>query len=458
MNVPQPQAPAVRTTLGAMVEALGGAQDADWRGSRRLGRSRSLSFARSWARADAASEVPLSSELGTRYDLFQAVIGRFQGVRPTLSAISWPRKHGGFLKTDYGQLAHLAGVTHSYWASLGVEPGSSLCIVCEPGPELALALAAGLRAGLVISVVSPTRRTYLRNRLSALDPDHVLADPQLAPWLGRFAERSLKLMDPRARLPAVLPDSYTYAAGDPVLRALLAIQSRDAAAIRAERGRSVQGTVAGRAADLAGAASRPRDGVRRPRPHATQRAVDHLVRRRRVRVLVSRMAEEGGAAARARPKPQRVAARRAGARSVARGGDARSRGCRPLVPRSGGAQRAGAVATARTAPGREGRARCQPAAGGGMRWFAAVLCARTCPRAVRRLASARETLATRGPQRQRRTGGRPPRAPTRRRMCAATVARAASCCRAWARSTGCRARPIPGAQASSTLPTKWPRC
>jgi hypothetical protein len=205
--------------LQAMVSALGGAEDASWDWLQASYADPDGFWRALWARAEAASEVPLTSELGARYDLFQAVCGRFQGARPALQAMSWPREHGGFLQTDYALLAHHAALSHSYWVSLGIQPGASVCIISQPGPELALALAAGLRAGLVISVVPPVRRSFVRNRVRALQPDHVIVDRQFSPWLGSYAERALRLMDSSARLPGVVPDSHTYAADDPVLRA-----------------------------------------------------------------------------------------------------------------------------------------------------------------------------------------------------------------------------------------------
>lgn len=77
---------------------------------------------------------------------------------------------------SYAELEQAVNGLAASWEGLGVEPGETLVILHPPGPQWLTALLAGLRLGLVISLLPPQGNTFVQHRLENLAPQWLAMD------------------------------------------------------------------------------------------------------------------------------------------------------------------------------------------------------------------------------------------------------------------------------------------
>ena len=136
-------------------------------------------------------QVPgrVKSELFRHYDFFYDLAGRFKD-RP-LQAMQVLDSKGRAQSLSYAELGRQAALLSRAWAGAGAKNGQLVALVLHPGPELAAALLAALKLGLVFSFVPPQGRWLVQRRLKALDPDHLVMDSLHAAQLRAYASRVL---------------------------------------------------------------------------------------------------------------------------------------------------------------------------------------------------------------------------------------------------------------------------
>lgn len=101
------------------------------------------------------------------------------------------------------------------WRAAGVEAGQHVTVLSPPGLERLLCVTTGLRIGARMSVVETRGRTYVRNRLALLQPDHVVGGANIE-WYD-----SERVALPLSGLPPTLgyraAASHCYAPEEPML-------------------------------------------------------------------------------------------------------------------------------------------------------------------------------------------------------------------------------------------------
>jgi hypothetical protein len=100
---------------------------------------------------------------------------------------------------------------------LGVEAGKAIALVLPVGIDYVIALAACLRLGAVVCIVSPDGPTFVQNRLERLAPDHVVTTDKLARLCGESIDKRLPFAAPTMISTA---PSHWYAGDESVLRIL----------------------------------------------------------------------------------------------------------------------------------------------------------------------------------------------------------------------------------------------
>lgn len=149
----------------------------------------------------------LKSKFGVAYDFYADSISRHRASSERDAMIEYdPRE--GWVSLSYLQLDTQAAATASSWAAQGVKSGQTLAIVQELGRRSLVALAAGLRLGLIISILSPQGEVQLAKKLAALKPDHlVLGTPGPAKLDEKWLKKALNLATTGAP-PSAPPPAY----------------------------------------------------------------------------------------------------------------------------------------------------------------------------------------------------------------------------------------------------------
>lgn len=123
---------------------------------------------------------------------------------------------GGLAATSYAAIVEGAKALAGAWLARGVTPGMCVAIVAPMSPELVTALVAAWHLGAVAAPVPVWGRTYLRDRLAALDADFVATSKGRALWLEVPAELRLATVATGAEPPPGL--AHLYAPDEPALR------------------------------------------------------------------------------------------------------------------------------------------------------------------------------------------------------------------------------------------------
>ncbi|RKH10771.1 long-chain fatty acid--CoA ligase [Corallococcus sp. CA053C] len=169
-----------------------------------------VAFAAALAPAHAGRDAPFKSRAGQHHDFFHDLVGRHATTDRV--ALRWYARGPGWRTLTYRQLHDQASRRATAWAGLGVKPGATLCLLLPPGPELVVSLCAALGLGACVSLLPPGARAFVARRLTALDPQHVAAEPHQAPLLGKYAGVLLPL---QTQVPPALA-SHVYKPDEPV--------------------------------------------------------------------------------------------------------------------------------------------------------------------------------------------------------------------------------------------------
>lgn len=124
----------------------------------------------------------------------------------------------GLESLSYEMLDQRVAALCCSWIQQGLAAGFKVVIVSGTGLNHYVALLAGLRLGLVISLIEATGPYALNNDLSLLAPDYVFIDYALRSWLAPEFERKC-LNTFRSEEGQVIPE-YAYPLGAPVLKLL----------------------------------------------------------------------------------------------------------------------------------------------------------------------------------------------------------------------------------------------
>lgn len=145
------------------------------------------------------------------HDLIEAHLGR---GRP---AYCCSRDGQSLTELSYEALHSACVALSEEWRARQVVAGQSLAILCPSGPSRLIAVLAGLRLGLVVSVVEPRGRRYVLNRLRLIAADHVAAGPDFA-WYGYDQAASSLPISVASGAQSVLTMAHRYGPDDPMLR------------------------------------------------------------------------------------------------------------------------------------------------------------------------------------------------------------------------------------------------
>lgn len=154
------------------------------------------------------------SRPGDGYDLYQDTIGLHVGQRRRAFI---RMTADGQDEITFDNLHLRSASLANAWAQMGVEPGKAIAIVLPMGVDFVVAVATALRLGVVMSIVSPDGPTFVQNRLTRLEPDHVVTSDKYARMCGDYLEKRLPFVAPAMTKTA---PSHWYAADESVLRIL----------------------------------------------------------------------------------------------------------------------------------------------------------------------------------------------------------------------------------------------
>jgi hypothetical protein len=177
------------------------------------------SFARALEhQARALGVAPAKSDPAIGFDLYYDLVARHLGRghralrcyhRAALSGA------GRWDDLSFDELHARCSYRASWWATLGIGPGSLICVVFPFGVEFAVSLLAALRLGAVVSWLEPQGPDFLIRRLTASPPQHIAAHPFTARQLGEFAKL---VIAPDALAPLPETYSHTYGPGETCLQ------------------------------------------------------------------------------------------------------------------------------------------------------------------------------------------------------------------------------------------------
>lgn len=154
------------------------------------------------------------SRPGDGYDLYHDTIGIHVGERRRAFVFASAKGDDDITFDNLHQRSAALAVA---WAQMGVEPGKAIALVLPVGVDYLIALAACLRLGAIVCIVSPDGPTFVQNRLERLAPDHVVTSDKLARLCGDFIETRLPFVAPAMTKTA---PSHWYASDESVLRIL----------------------------------------------------------------------------------------------------------------------------------------------------------------------------------------------------------------------------------------------
>lgn len=136
-----------------------------------------------------------------RYNFYHDVLIRQKDQ--TLPALVWFDR-GVWQTWSYADLDKVVNGLAASWESAGVQPGDTLTILHPQGPQWLAALLAGLRLGLIVSLLPPQGNAFVSRRLENIDPQWLAMDQlyqhQLAVvWHDRVLPNTLSSSAPTRR-------------------------------------------------------------------------------------------------------------------------------------------------------------------------------------------------------------------------------------------------------------------
>ena len=140
-----------------------------------------------------------------RYDFYHDVL--VQQKDQTATAFIW-FEHDSWHNWSYAELDQAVNSLAATWETVGVQPGETLAILYPQGPLWLMAILAGLRLGLVVTLLPPQGNAFVNRRLNNLDPDWLVMDQLYkhqieAIWYERVLPNTLSSTLPTRR-------SYDY--------------------------------------------------------------------------------------------------------------------------------------------------------------------------------------------------------------------------------------------------------
>jgi hypothetical protein len=126
------------------------------------------------AYAERRQGSPSKSTPWLRYDFYHDLIVRHKDQNQ--AAFIWFDKEQWHQWT-YAELGKIVNGLAATWENLGVQAGETLLVLYPMGPEWLSTVLAGLRLGMVISIVPPQGNAFVKRRLDNIAPNWLAADP-----------------------------------------------------------------------------------------------------------------------------------------------------------------------------------------------------------------------------------------------------------------------------------------
>lgn len=166
--------------------------------------------------SDARFSVPSVSSIFSKYGFYHDIIVR--NLNNPAPALSWHDVASGFRKISYRELGAMADTKAGSWIRLGVKPGHALCIIRAMCPELIFEMLAALKIGCVLSFLPPQGKGFLKKRLDALQPDHIVVDTIHRSLLSEWSEKVLTEDTLRDVISPQRERFFMYSSGQTVFR------------------------------------------------------------------------------------------------------------------------------------------------------------------------------------------------------------------------------------------------
>ena len=149
----------------------------------------------------------------SRYDFYHDVLIRQKDQ--SAAAFTWFERDV-WHTWSYGELSEAVNSLAATWENVGVQPKETLVILYHQGPQWLMALLAGLRLGLVITLLPPQGDAFVARRLANTNPTWLAMDQLYKhqvdeKWYERVLPNTLSSFLPIRR-------SYEYLGSDIVIR------------------------------------------------------------------------------------------------------------------------------------------------------------------------------------------------------------------------------------------------
>lgn len=148
------------------------------------------------------------------YDVYHDLI--YRNTQVGRKAYAEHHSQLGWQITEFGQLDVLVRDRCRVWLQQELEPGQSLVVLRKLSLDCLVDTLAGLRLGLMVTVLQTSGRMYLQRRCDELKPDFLSMDTGFDRWFPKFKDAILPtegVIDETRRI-----GSHVYKADDVVLR------------------------------------------------------------------------------------------------------------------------------------------------------------------------------------------------------------------------------------------------
>lgn len=202
------------------LHSAAGASSTEWDWLSRSYRERELFFQNLTEYPGLRPPLPRKSALHSGIDFYSdLVLSYAQSAQHALRKILYWRDGTGCWQTlSYAELHHRSQRLSEHWLREKCEPGMVLALVLASGPDLLVAICAGLRLGLHLVIIPPKGARYLECRLTALGDARIWTLSRYQPLLGVHESRTLPAILERdtADHRLATSESWTYPKNAPV--------------------------------------------------------------------------------------------------------------------------------------------------------------------------------------------------------------------------------------------------
>lgn len=165
--------------------------------------------------------LPRKSDLSSGVDLYSDFVVSYaqSSQHATRKILYWRDGTGGWQTLSYAELHRRSQSLGDHWLREKCEPGTVLALVLANGPDLLVALCAGLRLGLQLVIVPPKCARYLERKLTALGDTPIWTLSRYRRLLGEHEARVVPSISESENSNGIsdASDSYTYPKNAPVL-------------------------------------------------------------------------------------------------------------------------------------------------------------------------------------------------------------------------------------------------